>query len=85
MSVLRVEVVDGKLLIEIGIETLAFAFESQPENEGTWKVSDQLEFAKDVCRALNDESEDGSTPLTRLLDEMMEFAADQGSLGIADC
>jgi hypothetical protein len=91
---LRAEVEDGRLVISIGVETLAFAFEhgegNNPFDEAAndfkreATIADPLEFAKDVCRAMNDEGEDGSTPLTRFLDSMMNEAVEQGSLGVAD-
>lgn len=91
---LRAEVIDGKLSISIGVDTLGFAFEraeaNNPFDEGsgdylqTFKISDRLEFAKDTARAMNDEGEDGSTPLTRFLDSMMMEAVEQGSMGIED-
>jgi hypothetical protein len=92
---LSVEVEDGHLVIRIGIETLAWAAEHShdfnpfDDNENDfvqlWRVCDALEFAKDVRRALTDEAEDGSSPLTRLLDKMFMEAVGDGSLGIEEC
>jgi hypothetical protein len=69
----------GQLVIRIGVDTLAFAFETGEENnpyddsEGdfrrTWKVTDAHRFAEGVGNRLCDEEEDGSTPLTKILDE----------------
>jgi hypothetical protein len=91
---LRAEVKDGCLYIAIGEKTLAFAFENSDFNnpfddalgdfEKTCHVSDPAQFAEDVCLELNREDEDGSTPLTRFLDSMMQEAFYQGSLGIHD-
>jgi hypothetical protein len=91
---LRAAVEDGKLIVAIGIETLAFAFEKSEENNpydehtGDFKeklrIGDKLQFSDDVVRAMNDEAEDGSTPLTRFIDSMMQEAVNQGSLGILD-
>lgn len=91
---LRAEVKRGALVLQIGVRTLRFAFENSPGNnpfnvdlndyERIYQIADPLQFAKDVCHEMNDEDEDGSTPLTRFLDEMMRAAVDQGSLGIAD-
>lgn len=47
-----------------------------------FQVTDKKEFANDVIRAMFDEEEDGSTPLTRFLDKMGEEAVNQGSIGI---
>jgi hypothetical protein len=91
---LRAIVEGDRLVISIGLNTLAFAFENSEENnpydedfcdtKRQFSIGDPLEFAKDTCRAMNDEGEDGSTPLTRFLDSMMEEAVEQGSLGILD-
>lgn len=91
---LRVEVVSGQLCVGIGVKTLAFAFENSEENnpydedfcdtKRQFSISDPLQFAKDVCHEMNREGEDGSTPLTRFLDSMMDEAVEQGSLGIHD-
>lgn len=89
---LRALVQDGNLVISIGIRTLAFAFETSEGNNpydpssGDFKrelqIADPLQFAEDVCHEINGEGEDGSTPLTRFLDSMMDEAVNNGSLGI---
>lgn len=92
---LRVEVTpDGELVIRIGIGTLAFAAEhmeiNNPFDEDTenfkrlWRVIEPMEFANDVRRALCDEGEDGSTPLTELLDAASWAAIEDGSLGCVE-
>lgn len=85
---------DGELVIRIGINVLTFAsnhrdpFLVDDEITGfprqAWIVTDVLEFAKDVCRELNREEEDGSSPLTNLLDLAFTNALDQGSLGVEE-
>jgi hypothetical protein len=88
--------VDGDVVrIAIGVDTLSWAAEASnewnPLNEKTgefnqtWWVMDKTEFAKDVLRALQREAEDGSSPFTRLLDQMTTAALDDGSLGVAEC
>lgn len=77
---LRAEVKDGKLVVEIGIETLEWA----SKNGGTLercKVDGRRrrEWAEDVVREMEHEDEIGESPLMRFLDEMMEKAADKGS------
>ncbi len=47
-----------------------------------WKIINNLEWAKDVVREINREEEDGSSPLTNLLDKASENALDQGSLAV---
>lgn len=85
---------DGRIAIEIGVatlaHTLAFGDKFNRFDEGlndyrrTFAVSDPVEFARDVVRALNDEEEDGSTRLTEIIEEAMEAAISDGSLGLAD-
>jgi hypothetical protein len=91
---LKADVRDRKLVIEIGVETLAWAFEHSEgnnpynENSGDFErevsIADPDQFAEDVCVEINREGEDGSSPLTRFLDSMTDEAVNQGSLGIAD-
>lgn len=89
---LVVEVKDEELVIRIGIDTLAFAanesgvFTDFDDERGDWvqkyKVIDPLAFAGDVQRAMLDEREDGSTPLSDFLDKMDEAALNDGAEGI---
>ena len=91
---LKADVKNEKLSIEIGIETLAFAFEigedNNPYNEQkccyvqAYAVKNAYLFAKDICKEINCEAEDGSTPLTRFLDTMANEAVEQGSEGICE-
>lgn len=88
---LSIEVKEGRLIISIGIGTLAFAAQMQPpfhaydDKLGDWRnywvIKDPLEFAKDVRNELGHEEEDGSTPLTELLDKVAGNALDQGCIG----
>jgi len=88
---LAVRVAGGKLVIEIGIHTLAHAAsyadwanpfdEARDDYIRTFAITDAVEFAKDVQHAMLDEREDGSTPLSDFLDKAMEAALDDGSLG----
>ena len=89
---LRSYVEDGVLRIETGLSTLKWAFENGENNNvyvddvRDWvrqaEVSDMTEFAKDVDIAMHDEGEDGSTPLSRFLDQMMENAVEHGCVGL---
>jgi len=75
---LTIEVERNELVVRIGVDTLAFAFETGEENQPfdekannfrrSWKVINPHKFAKGVANALCIEEEDGSTPLTKLLD-----------------
>lgn len=85
MAPLKVEVKNGKLTIEIGIDTLEFA--SRSENGGpleNCKVdrNQLVEWAKDVAIEIQREDEVGDSPLARFLDESMQTAADNGSCAL---
>lgn len=92
---LRFRISEGMLQIEIGIERLADAFHRDERNNPfvdelndfrqDLKVIDVVEFAKDVRNAMCDEAEDGSTPFTRFLDQMMWYAVDDGCMGVEEC
>jgi hypothetical protein len=88
---LSVEVTEGRLIISIGIGTLAFAAQMQEpfhayderlrDWRNYWIIKDPLEFAKDVRNETSREEEDGSTPLTDFLDKVCTNALDQGCIG----
>jgi hypothetical protein len=83
--------IDGdELVIKLKISTLAHAarhsdylFHCQ-ENGMALKITDEAAFAESVASALNREEEDGSTPITRLLDEATEWVSEQGMDGIEE-
>ncbi len=89
---LTVEIDRRQLVIRIGIGTLAHAAAYNPKlwdedihgaSEGPYlKITDEAEFAHDVMCALQHEEEDGSGPLSDLLDEACERAKDDGSLAV---
>lgn len=85
---------DGVLTIEIGIDTCAFAAlrsayawdladEETGKPGGTpdelFKITDARGFAVDVSRELLDEAEDGSSLLTKLLDDASRKSIEEGS------
>lgn len=89
---LSYKVVNGEIIIRMGIDTLAYCtqflddFKPYDDEAGDWvekfRVSDSLEFAKDVVSEMSREEEDGSTPLTDFLDKVCINALDNGSIGI---
>lgn len=91
---LEVLIEDEELVIRIGINTLAFAFEEGEDNNPfdenidnfrkAHKVTDPDIFAKEVYLELIREREDGSTPVTDLLDKMFSEALDMGCQGIEE-
>jgi hypothetical protein len=76
---LTIGVEGDELVIRIGVDTLQFAFETGEDNQPfddevddfrrSWKVTDKHKFARGVGNALCNQDEDGSTPLTKVLDE----------------
>lgn len=84
------KVIGGKLVISLRIGTLANAarnsdhFFNCAESGTPLKITDETVFAASVARALNREEEDGSTPITRMLDEATEWVSEQGEEGIEE-
>lgn len=82
---LRGEVSDGRLVVEIGIETLEWA--SRPSNGGPLSACRvdarrRRQWATDVVKEMLRENEVGESPLIRFIDEMMRSAADHGSAAL---
>lgn len=85
-------IIDGVLCISIGINTLAYAMKERDpfyvydENKGDWRsawvILDNAEFAKDFVAELSREEEDGSTPLTDMLDKVADNVLENGCIGI---
>lgn len=87
---------DGVLKIEIGIDTLAYAYlrsdhayaalgDDSRRPDERFSITNKRAFAVDVRRALTDElGEDGNSLLTNVLDNACESAIDQGSEHFAD-
>ena len=83
---LTIGVIDDKLVISIGLNILSHVAENCPllrEVEGEVKVEDLQSLAGDVIMALEDEQEDGTTPVHLLLDAAILAAYENGSLGFA--
>lgn len=89
---LTIEVKGNELVIKIGINTLAWAFERSEYNNPwdkdvadfvqTWKVEDPKQFAQDVRIEMLNEHEDGSTPVGHFVDQTCQDALNEGSVGI---
>ena len=85
---LRCRITKGKLIIEIGLDTLKDAVECCPifyddksRKEPPYiNVLDSTQLAKDIARSLTSEEEDGSSPLTNLLDDAIADAFYDGSI-----
>jgi hypothetical protein len=72
---LHCAVEENRLVISIGVDTLAFADKQRIGH----KINNPLGFAEDVARMLQDEDEVGATLLTELLDSGMQAAVDDGT------
>lgn len=91
---LKTEIKKDKLVISIGIDTLAFSFNESlyakpyDKKKDDWlpklKVIDARQFAEDVGRALMEEEENGDTILNKLLDKACEEACEQGTEGVEE-
>lgn len=91
---LSVSVEDGQLRIIIGVNVLAYAVsysdwackwrDGQGDDSGDYfrdfAITDAKLFAEDVARAMLNEEEDGSSPLSNFLDKATEAAVDDGSM-----
>lgn len=86
---LRCKAIGGDIDMGIGMGTLCFAAENHPDfwdgvsgiSVPNIKITDVQEFALEVARAINDEAEDGSTLLTRMLDKAIAKAVESGCEG----
>jgi len=90
---LCVGVVGGQLTISIGIDALARAIEASPDDRiSTYndagndfehpRIEEPDIFAEEMVRALQDEKEDGTTRVHRLLDDAAVKAFDDGAQGV---
>lgn len=84
-------VIDGDAIaIRVLIAALPVAFRASPltplsdDAEPLYRVVDEQEFAKSLCRRLNEETETGETAIHRMLDAAMEQVLEQGDEGIEE-
>lgn len=84
---LTVELKNNEIHISLGLETLAFAVQyadflgdyAIDKENGTYK-----KFGESVLRYLEKEEEDGTTPIHRMLDSVVEEALEQGEEGFLE-
>jgi hypothetical protein len=94
---LTVTLQDERVVIAVGIDTLAHCWMTGPERDRLrWddltndydpniaRIVEPQTFAEDVVRELKREQEDGTTPVHLLFDKAMLEAVEQGSLGVDD-
>jgi formaldehyde-activating enzyme involved in methanogenesis len=83
-----VQIVNDGLVISISAETLAHAARNsecffQSAEDGTkLAITNAVDFMTSVAKCLNEESEDGSTPITRMFDRAIEQVVDDGEPGV---
>ncbi len=80
-------IIDGKIEISIDVAALPMIVNGScccDSMEGLWKVTDAETFAKEVCRALNDEREDGTTRVHMMFDAAFMEAINQGAEGVEE-
>jgi len=78
---------DGKIEISIDVDALPIIVNGScccDSMDGLWRVTDAEVFAKEVCRALNDEREDGTTRVHMMFDGAFMEAIEQGAEGIEE-
>lgn len=84
------QIIDGRLVISLSVSNLANAarlsdYFFQSAEEGTeLQIDSEHYFAESVSKALNDEAEDGSTPITRMLDQAFEWVVENGADGVKE-
>jgi len=74
-------------MIRIPVENLPAALKGACDLgivQGVWRVTDLKTFAKEVAHALNDEDEQGTTPIHRMFDDAFNYVIEQGGEGIED-
>jgi hypothetical protein len=81
---LKVKIADGRLILSIGIDVLCGATEYgvQQYFTGDVKITDNDQFAAELCRELGNEEEDGSTLVHRMLDKAASTAIENGANGV---
>lgn len=86
-SPLEIACEDGQLIIRIGVDTLAHAAQRSDSYNAydpaisdwnlKWRIRDNAAFANVIAHVLrNEDAEDGSSPFTRLLDQIFIKAAE---------
>ena len=80
---LKVEIVDDRLVISVGVGLAAFAVQTPDATDwpDDYYISDPAVFATEIVRALEDEEEDGTTLVHRMLDAAAVTALENGALG----
>ena len=78
---LDVAVTGGRLVISIGVRTLAFAVTHGAGVDEVMRITDPLAAAREMVSELVREEEDGTTPVHKLLDKAAFDAWENGGDG----
>lgn len=88
----NVELIDGRLVISIGVDTLATAIKYMPQLDDAFdevegkeietEITDADKLAAAIVETLDDEEEDGTTLVHRMLDKAALQAIENGAEGI---
>lgn len=81
-SPLRVNVEGEELVIRMGVNRLD-GHETHPQLPAL-TFEDRKQWVQDVIREIENEDEEGGTPLIYMLDKCMNEALEQGSIGVAE-
>lgn len=82
---LSIKIQDGRLIIAIGIDTLAFAAENADTCDlFNFKIINKEEFAMDVMTELDYSQENDPTLVQEMLDRAASRAIENGSLAIEE-
>ena len=80
---LSVELVDGRLVIAIGVDALMTAVQGGDDwDEERWQITDPDAFAAGIVRGLEREEEDGTTLVHLAIDGAAQWALEQGEEGV---
>lgn len=78
---------NGSIVIRVAVDALPAIVEggwAAGAYDTRFKVTDIFEFAADLVRELNRESEDGTTRIHVMFDKAILEAVDQGAFGIEE-
>lgn len=79
----RAIIEDGYIVIRVKIEYLPVIMSCLPALED-FKITDVNKFAEGLCVELNDEDDDGTTPIHLLFDKAIEEAINMGAEGVEE-
>ena len=81
---LEVLIEGNRLLISIGLSTLAFAVTHRPDEDNIYRIIDPLAAGREIARQLRDEDEEGTTAVHRMLDKAAWDAWENGGKGFEE-